>query len=212
MGQKVNPTGLRVGIIKDWESDWYAKDNFADFLVEDHEIREFVKKELYDSGVSKIEIVRRTANMIRISIFTAKPGMVIGRNGAGVDQLRADLTKMTGKQIFINVVEVSRPEIDATLIAENIAAQLERRIAYRRAMRQVMTRAMRARAEGIKVMVSGRLNGAEIARVEWERMGRIPLQTLRADIDYGVATAYTTYGQLGIKVWVYKGEVMPTKE
>lgn len=211
MGQKANPTGLRVGIIKDWESKWYADSNYADFLIEDNEIRNYVKKELYDAGISKIEIVRRTANIIRISIMTAKPGMVIGRNGAGVDQLRADIAKMTGKQVFINVVEIRRPEIDATLVAENIASQLERRIAYRRAMRQVMTRAMRARAEGIKVMVSGRLNGAEIARVEWDRMGRIPLQTLRAEIDYGVATAYTTYGQIGIKVWIYKGEVLPEK-
>ena len=211
MGQKANPTGLRVGVIKDWESKWYADSNYADFLIEDNEIRNYVKKELFDAGISKIEIVRRTANIIRISIMTAKPGMVIGRNGAGVDQLRAELAKMTGKQVFINVVEVSKPEIDATLVAENIASQLERRIAYRRAMRQVMTRAMRARAEGIKVMVSGRLNGAEIARVEWDRMGRIPLQTLRAEIDFGVATAYTTYGQIGIKVWIYKGEVLPEK-
>lgn len=211
MGQKANPTGLRVGVIKDWESKWYADSNYADFLIEDNEVRNYVKKELFDAGISKIEIVRRTANIIRISIMTAKPGMVIGRNGAGVDQLRADLAKMTGKQVFINVVEVSKPEIDATLVAENIAGQLERRIAYRRAMRQVMTRAMRARAEGIKVMVSGRLNGAEIARVEWDRMGRIPLQTLRAEIDFGVATAYTTYGQIGIKVWIYKGEVLPEK-
>ncbi|MFP4456071.1 MAG: 30S ribosomal protein S3 [Clostridia bacterium] len=211
MGQKANPTGLRVGVIKDWDSKWYADSNYADFLIEDNEIRNYVKKELYDAGISKIEIVRRTANIIRISIMTAKPGMVIGRNGAGVDQLRADIAKMTGKQVFINVVEISKPEIDATLVAENIASQLERRIAYRRAMRQVMTRAMRARAEGIKVMVSGRLNGAEIARVEWDRMGRIPLQTLRAEIDFGVATAYTTYGQIGIKVWIYKGEVLPEK-
>jgi small subunit ribosomal protein S3 len=211
LGQKANPTGLRVGIIKGWESKWYADSNYADFLIEDDKIRKYVKKELFDAGISQIEIVRRTANIIRISIMTAKPGMVIGRNGAGVDKLRADLTKMTGKQIFINVVEIKRPELDSTLVAENIASQLERRIAYRRAMRQVMTRAMRARAEGIKVMVSGRLNGAEIARSEWDRMGRIPLQTLRADIDYGVATAYTTYGQIGIKVWIYKGEVLPEK-
>lgn len=211
MGQKANPTGLRVGGIKDWESKWFADSNYADFLIEDNEIREYVKKELYDAGISKIEIVRRTANIVRISIMTAKPGMVIGRSGAGVDQLRADLAKMTGKQVFINVVEIRKPELDATLVAENIASQLERRIAYRRAMRQVMTRAMRARAEGIKVMVSGRLNGAEIARVEWDRMGRIPLQTLRAEIDFGVATAYTTYGQIGIKVWIYKGEVLPEK-
>ncbi len=211
MGQKINPTGLRVGIIKDWESKWYADSNYADFLIEDDKIRKYVKKELFDAGISQIEIVRRTANIIRISIMTAKPGMVIGRNGAGVDKLRADLSKITGKQIFINVVEIKRPELDATLVAENIANQLERRIAYRRAMRQVMTRAMRARAEGIKVMVSGRLNGAEIARSEWDRMGRIPLQTIRADIDYGVATAFTTYGQIGIKVWIYKGEVLPEK-
>lgn len=209
MGQKINPTGFRVGVIKDWESKWYADSNYADFLIEDFEVREYVKKELYDAGISSIEIERRTANIIRLSIKTAKPGMVIGRNGAGVDQLRADLAKMTGKQIFINVIEVSKPEIDAVLVAENIANQLERRIAYRRAMRQVMTRAMRAQAEGIKVMISGRLNGAEIARVEWDRMGRIPLQTLRAEIDFGVATAFTTYGQIGIKVWIYKGEILP---
>ncbi len=210
MGQKANPNGLRVGIIRDWESKWYADKDFASYLVEDNQIRNYIKTSMYDAGVSKI-IIERTANIIRISLSTAKPGMIIGKNGAGVDALRARLTKMTGKQIFINVVEIKKPEIDAALVAENIAGQLERRIAYRRAMRQVMTRAMRANAKGIKVMISGRLNGAEIARTEWDRMGRIPLQTLRADIDYGVATAHTTYGQLGIKVWIYKGEVLPEK-
>ncbi|QOR34584.1 30S ribosomal protein S3 [Clostridium sp. 'deep sea'] len=210
MGQKVNPNGLRIGIIRDWDSKWYAEKDFANYLVEDDKIRKFVKKSFYDAGIAKV-IIERTANIIRLSLNTAKPGMIIGKNGAGVDALRAQLTKMTGKQIFINVVEIKKPEIDAALVAENIASQLERRITYRRAMRQVMTRAMRANAQGIKVMISGRLNGAEIARCEWDRMGRIPLQTLRADIDYGVATAYTTYGQLGIKVWIYKGEVLPRK-
>ncbi len=210
MGQKVNPTGLRVGIIRDWETKWYADKDFADFLVEDHAIRNFVKSSLFDAGISKV-IIERTANIIRLSIQTAKPGMVIGRNGAGVDELRAQITKLSGKQVYINVVEIKKPEIDSVLVAENISGQLERRIAYRRAMRQVMTRAMRAGAKGIKTMVSGRLNGAEIARTEWDRMGRIPLQTLRADIDYGVATAHTTYGQIGIKVWIYKGEVLPEK-
>jgi len=210
LGQKVNPTGLRVGIIRDWETKWYADKDFADFLVEDHAIRNFVKSSLFDAGISKV-IIERTANIIRLSIQTAKPGMVIGRNGAGVDELRAQITKLSGKQVYINVVEIKKPEIDSVLVAENISGQLERRIAYRRAMRQVMTRAMRAGAKGIKTMVSGRLNGAEIARTEWDRMGRIPLQTLRADIDYGVATAHTTYGQIGIKVWIYKGEVLPEK-
>ena len=211
MGQKVNPTGLRVGIIRDWETKWYADKDFADFLVEDHAIRNFVKSSLFDAGISKV-IIERTANIIRLSIQTAKPGMVIGRNGAGVDELRAQITKLSGKQVYINVVEIKKPEIDSVLVAENISGQLERRIAYRRAMRQVMTRAMRAGAKGIKTYgIWDRLNGAEIARTEWDRMGRIPLQTLRADIDYGVATAHTTYGQIGIKVWIYKGEVLPEK-
>jgi len=210
LGQKVNPNGLRVGIIRDWESKWYADKEFANYLIEDTQIRNYVKSSLFDAGISKV-VIERTANIIRLSIMTAKPGMVIGRNGAGVDALRSHITNMTGKQIFINVVEIKKPEVDAELVAENVSGQLERRIAYRRAMRQVMTRAMRSGAKGIKVMVSGRLNGAEIARTEWDRMGRIPLQTLRADIDYGVATAHTTYGQIGIKVWIYKGEVLPEK-
>lgn len=210
MGQKVNPNGFRIGVIRDWDAKWYADKDFADCLIEDNKIREFVKKKMFEAGISKI-VTERTGNIIRLSIMTAKPGMVIGRNGVGVETLRADLIKMTGKQVYINVVEIGKPEADAVLVAENIASQLEHRIAYRRAMRQVMTRAMRMGAKGIKIMVSGRLNGADIARTEWERDGRIPLQTLRADIDFGTATAHTTYGQIGIKVWIYKGEILPQK-
>jgi len=209
VGQKVNPHGLRVGIIKNWDAKWYAsKRDFADTLIEDHKIRKYLKEKLYSAGISKIEI-ERAANRVKVNIYTAKPGIVIGRGGSGVDALKAELEKRIEKTVLINIVEVKNPDVDAQLVAENIAAQLERRISYRRAMKQAMARAMKAGAKGIKTMVSGRLNGAEIARSERYHDGTIPLQTLRADIDYGFAEANTTYGKLGVKVWIYKGEVLP---
>ncbi|WDV45418.1 30S ribosomal protein S3 [Clostridiaceae bacterium M8S5] len=211
MGQKVNPHGLRVGVIKDWDSRWYAKKkDFADFLVEDHKIRTYVKKKLFLSGISKTEI-ERSAKRIKLNIYTAKPGMVIGKGGSGVEQLRKDIEKMTGKKVSLNVEEIKRPETDAQLVAENIASQLERRVSFRRAMKQSIQRSMRAGAKGIKTAVSGRLGGADMARTEGYSEGNIPLQTLRADIGYGFAEADTTYGKLGVKVWIYKGEVLPTK-
>ena len=212
MGQKVNPHGLRVGVIKDWDSRWYAnKQDYANNLVEDVKLRRFVKKELFQAGVSRIEI-ERTAERIKISIHTAKPGIVIGKGGEGIEALRVKLEKMvTGKKILLNVVEVKKPEADAQLVAENIAAQLERRISFRKAMKQSMGRAMKSGALGIKTSVSGRLGGAEMARTEHYNVGTIPLQTLRADINYGFAEADTTYGKIGVKVWIYKGEVLPVK-
>ena len=211
MGQKVNPKGLRVGVIKNWDSRWYADKHYSDFLLEDYKIRQFLKKKLYHTGISHLEI-ERAANRIKISIFTAKPGIVIGRGGADVEVLRQELRKMTDKNIFVNIVEVARPEMDAQLVAENIADQLERRIAFRRAMKQAMGRTMRMGAEGIKIMCSGRLGGAEIARTEWVSDGKVPLHTLRADIDYATAEANTTYGKIGVKVWIYKGEILPSKK
>ncbi|MBU5311792.1 30S ribosomal protein S3 [Tissierella carlieri] len=212
MGQKVNPHGLRVGIIKDWDSKWYAdKKTFNEYLVEDNKIREFVKKKLFISGVSKIEI-ERAANRIKLTVFTAKPGMVIGKGGAGVEELRLDIEKMTKKSVVVNVEEIKIPELDAQLVAENIASQLERRVSFRRAMKQAIQRTMRSGGKGIKTSVSGRLGGADMARTEGYSEGTIPLQTLRADIDYGFAEADTTYGKLGVKVWLYKGEVLPTKK
>ncbi|NLY54631.1 MAG: 30S ribosomal protein S3 [Firmicutes bacterium] len=208
MGQKVHPKGLRVGIIKDWDSKWYAEKNFADYLLEDYQIRQYLKERLYDAGISHI-VIERAGNVLRTFIHAAKPGMVIGRGGSGVEDLRAALEEMTGKQVYVNVIEIRVPELSAQLVAENIAAQLERRVGHRRAMRQAMMRTMRAGAKGIRVNVAGRLNGAEIARSEWAREGTIPLHTLRADIDYATATAHTTYGQIGVKVWIYKGEVLP---
>lgn len=210
MGQKVNPHGLRVGVIKDWDSRWFAKKNeFGDLLVEDYKIRQRLKKELYASGVSNIEI-ERDANKARITIHCAKPGMVIGRSGAEIDKLRLALEKMTGKELSINIEAVRNADVNAQLVAENIASQLERRIAFRRAMKQSIQRAMRLGAKGIKTSVSGRLNGADIARSESYHEGTIPLQTLRADIDYGFAEAKTTYGIIGVKVWIYRGEVLST--
>ncbi len=210
MGQKVNPHGYRVGVIKDWDSRWYAdKKSFGDLLVEDHKIRVFVKKKLFISGVSKTEI-ERSANRVKITIHTAKPGMVIGKGGSGVEALRNDLEKLTGKNVAINVEEVKVAELDAQLVAENIASQLERRVSFRRAMKQSIQRTMRAGAQGVKTAVSGRIGGADMARTEGYSEGTIPLQTLRADIDYGFAEADTTYGKMGIKVWIYKGEVLPT--
>ena len=212
MGQKVNPHGLRVGIIKDWDSKWYAdKKSFNEFLIEDHKIRVFVKKKLYSSGISKIEI-ERAANKIKLTVFTAKPGMVIGRGGSGVEELRVNLEKLTKKSVVVNVEEVKSPELDAQLVAENIASQLERRVSFRRAMKQAIQRTMRFGAKGIKTQVAGRVGGADMARTEGYSEGTIPLQTLRADIDYGFAEADTTYGKLGVKVWLYKGEVLPTKK
>ncbi|MDI9476408.1 MAG: 30S ribosomal protein S3 [Natronincolaceae bacterium] len=211
MGQKVNPHGLRVGIIKDWDTKWYAnKRDFGDLLIEDNNIRQFVKKRLFLSGISKIGIERAANNRVKINVYTAKPGMVIGKGGQGVEELRKDLEKLTGKSVSVNVIEVKSPDIDAQLVAENIAFQLERRISFRRAMKQAMQRAMRVGAKGIKVSTSGRVGGAEMARTEGYSQGSVPLQTLRADIDYGFAEADTTYGKLGIKVWINKGEILPT--
>lgn len=212
MGQKVNPHGFRVGVIKDWSSRWYAKDrDFADLLVEDHKIREYVKKTQYSTGVSKIDI-ERSANKVVLYIYSGKPGRIIGRNGSGVEAMRKELQKMTGKQVNINIMEVKNIDCDAQLVAENIAQQLEKRIAFRRAMKQAISRAMRGGAEGIKTKCAGRLNGAEIARSETYNEGNVPLQTLRADIDYGSAEADTTYGKIGVKVWINKGEILPVKQ
>ena len=212
MGQKVHPTGVRVGIIKDWKAKWYADSkDFADYLVEDQKIRKFLKKKLYAAGISDIEI-ERTAKMIRVNVHAAKPGIIIGKGGAGAESLKAELTKLIGKDININIVEVKSVDTDAQLVAENIAGQLERRISFRRAMKQCMQKSMKAGALGIKTAVSGRLGGADMARTEFYKEGTIPLQTLRADIDYGFAEADTTYGKIGVKVWIYKGEVLPAKK
>lgn len=211
MGQKINPNGFRLGVIRDWESKWYANDkDFGDLLIEDVKIREYLLNKLKDSAVSRVEI-ERAANRVNITIHTAKPGMVIGRGGAEVENIRTEIAKMTDKKVHINIAEIKRPELDATLVAENIAQQLERRVSFRRAMKQAMQRTQRAGAQGIKTLVSGRLGGAEIARSEGYNEGTVPLHTLRADIDYGTAEAATTYGILGVKVWIYRGEVLPTK-
>lgn len=209
MGQKVSPHGLRVGVIKDWDSKWYAsKSNFADFLVEDNKVREYVKKKLYVAGVSKVVIERAAENKMRVTVLTAKPGMVIGRSGDGIEALKKDLVKMTGKEVEISIVEVKRSELDAQLSAESVAQALERRVSFRRAMKQQISRAMKAGAKGIKIVVSGRVGGAEIARSEKYSEGNVPLHTLRADIDYGFAEADTTYGKLGVKVWINHGEIL----
>ena len=208
MGQKVNPHGFRVGVIKDWDARWYAsKQNFADNLVEDEKIRNFLKEKLFASGISKIEI-ERAGGKVTVNIFTAKPGMVIGRQGAGVEALKAETAALVNKPVNLNIIEVRNPDATAQLVAENIAASLEKRIAFRRAMKQAMGRAMKAGAKGIKLKCSGRLGGAEIARNEGYHEGSIPLQTLRADIEYGFAEAKTTYGRIGVKVWIYKGEIL----
>lgn len=212
MGQKVNPHGLRVGVNKNWDSRWYAdKKNFADNLIEDHQIREFIKKELYLAGIAKTEI-ERFANRVKVNIFTAKPGMVIGKGGSGVELIRNKLEKMTGKTVIINVEEVKRPDLDAQLVAESIASQIERRVSFRRAMKQSIQRSMRMGAKGIKTLVSGRLNGADMARSEGYSEGKIPLQTLRADISYGFAEADTTYGKIGVKVWICRDEILKAKQ
>ncbi len=208
MGQKIHPHGLRLGIIKTWDAKWYAGKDFAANLHEDLKIRKFIKTKAFSAGVSKV-VIERAANRVKIIIHTAKPGMIIGRGGAGIEELKKTLKKLTSKQIDINIAEVRQPDMDAQLVAENIAAQLERRIAFRRAMKQSIQRTMRMGAKGIKVMVGGRLGGAEIARSEAARDGSIPLHTLRADIDYGTAEAHTTYGLIGVKVWIYKGEILP---
>lgn len=211
MGQKVNPVGLRIGIIKDWESRWYAGKDYADLLHEDLRVREYVAKRLKDASVSKVEI-ERAANRLNVTIHTAKPGMVIGKGGTEVESLRKALNSLTGKRVHINILEIKKADIDAKLVAENIARQLENRVSFRRAQKQVIQRAMRAGAKGIKTMVSGRLGGADIARSESYSEGTVPLHTLRADIDYATAEADTTFGKLGVKVWIYRGEVLPTKK
>jgi len=209
MGQKVNPHGLRVGVIKNWDSRWFAKDNaFGDLLVEDHKIRTYLKKTLYSAGIPKIEIERDNNDKVKIFLHCARPGVVIGKGGTEIDKLRMSIEQMIGKSVILNIVEVRNADLNAQLVAENIAAQLEKRISFRRAMKQAMGRTMKMGAKGIKTMVSGRLGGAEIARTEHYHEGTIPLQTLRADIDYGFAEANTTYGRIGVKVWIYKGEVL----
>jgi len=211
VGQKVNPVGLRIGIIRDWESKWYAGKDFATLLHEDLKVREYITKRLKDASVSKVEI-ERAANRVNVTVHTAKPGMVIGKGGTEVEALRKALNQLTGKRVHINILEIKRADVDAKLVAENIARQLENRVSFRRAQKQAIQRAMRAGAKGIKTQVSGRLGGADIARAEHYSEGTVPLHTLRADIDYATAEADTTYGKLGVKVWIYKGEVLPTKK
>ncbi|CBK73260.1 SSU ribosomal protein S3P [Butyrivibrio fibrisolvens 16/4] len=212
MGQKVNPHGLRVGVIKDWDSKWYAEgENFSDYLVEDYNIRKFLKKKLYAAGVSKIEI-ERAAGRVKVTVYTAKPGVVIGKGGAEIDKIKTELQKQTSDKLVVDIKEIKRPDRDAQLVAENIAGQLENRVSFRRAMKSCMGRAMKTGIKGIKTSCSGRLGGADMARSESYNEGTIPLQTLRADIDYGFAEADTTYGKVGVKVWIYKGEVLPSKK
>ena len=211
MGQKINPTGLRVGIIRDWDAKWYAEKEYANYLHEDLRIREYIAKKLSDASVSRIEI-ERAANRVNVSLHTAKPGMVIGKGGSEVDSLRKKLNELTGKRVHINIVEIKKPDLDAKLVGEGIARQLESRVAFRRAQKQAIQRTMRSGAKGIKTQVSGRLNGADIARSETHSEGSVPLHTLRADIDYAWEEADTTYGKLGVKVWIYRGEILPTKK
>ena len=210
MGQKVNPYGMRVGVIKDWDSRWYAESDFADFLVEDYNIRAYLKKKLYSAGVSKIEI-ERASDRVKVIIFTAKPGVIIGKGGNEIEVTKQELQKLTNKKVLVDIKEIKRPDKDAQLVAENIASQLENRVSFRRAMKSTMSRTMKSGALGIKTAVAGRLGGADMARTEFYSEGTIPLQTLRADIDYGFAEADTTFGKLGVKVWIYKGEILPTK-
>ena len=212
MGQKMHPHGLRVGVIKDWDSKWYADSkNYSDYLVEDHKIREYVKKKLFISGISKI-VIERTTKLVKVNVYTAKPGLVIGKGGALAQTLKEELQKMIGKDVKVDIIEVKDFDINAQLVAESICAQLEKRVSFRRAMKQAMAKAMKAGALGIKTSVSGRLAGADMARTEFYKEGTIPLQTLRADIDYGFYEADTTYGKIGVKVWIYRGEVLPTKK
>ena len=213
MGQKVNPIGLRVGIIRDWDARWYANDkNYVDLLHEDFKIRKFVKTKSFDSGISSVIIERTGVTKVKITVHTAKPGIVIGRQGAAIEVLRGELKKMTGKDVFINVIEVKKPDADAQLIAESVADSLVRRMPFRRAMKQALQRAKRAGAKGMKIAISGRLAGADIARTEWASEGKVPLHTLRANIDYGFYEADTTYGKIGVKVWIYNGEVLPEEK
>jgi ribosomal protein S3 len=213
MGQKVNPIGLRVGVIRDWDARWYANDkNYVDLLHEDFKIRKFVKAKLFDSGISSVIIERTGVTKVKITVHTAKPGIVIGRQGAAIEVLRGELKKMTGKDVFINVIEVKKPDADAQLIAESVADSLVRRMPFRRAMKQALQRAKRAGAKGMKIAISGRLAGADIARTEWASEGKVPLHTLRANIDYGFYEADTTYGKIGVKVWIYNGEVLPEEK
>ncbi|MCL5115940.1 MAG: 30S ribosomal protein S3 [Firmicutes bacterium] len=213
MGQKIHPKGLRLGIVKSWDSRWYSNEKATpELLGEDFKIRRFVKKRHYNAGISRVEIERGAANKLKVTVHTGKPGMVIGKGGVGVEQLKKEIEALSQKQVNLNIVEVKSPETDAQLVAESVASQLEKRIAFKRAMKQSVGRAMRQNAKGIKIMVSGRLGGAEIARREWTWEGSIPLHTLRADIDYGFAEAHTTYGVIGVKVWIYKGQVLPGNE
>ncbi len=207
MGQKVNPIGLRLGIVKTWESRWYADKKYADYIYEDYKIRKFIKNKLYHAGISRIEI-ERSAKRIRLRIFTARPGIVIGKKGVEIERLRSELEKMVTQEVLIDIQEVRKPEIDAQLVAENVALQIERRVAFRRAMKRAVSSALRFGAQGIKIICSGRLGGAEMARTEWYREGRVPLHTLRADIDYGFIEAKTTYGVIGVKVFIFKGEIL----
>lgn len=211
MGQKVNPKGFRIGVIRDWDSRWYARKEYSDYLLEDYKIRKYVKNKLYASGISRIEIERPAAGRVKVNIYTAKPGIVIGRGGTEVEALKVKLEKLTGKKVNVYINEVKKPELDAQLVAESVAAALEKRIGYRRAMKQAVGRTMRLGAGGIKLMCAGRLGGAEIARTEWVSEGKVPLHTLRADIDYATAEANTTYGKIGVKCWIYNGEVLPEK-
>lgn len=208
MGQKIHPIGFRIGVIRDWESNWYADKEYAQYVLEDHKIRTYIKRRLYTAGVSHIEIERQ-ANKVKVTVHTAKPGLIIGRGGRGVDDLRKELERLTHREVHLSIQEVRRPDLDAQLVAEAIAAQLEKRIAYRRALRQGIMRTMRSGAKGVKIRLAGRLGGAEMARAEMDKQGKIPLHTLRADIDYGTAEAMTTVGHVGIKVWIYKGDIMP---
>ncbi|MGI6452865.1 MAG: 30S ribosomal protein S3 [Syntrophomonadaceae bacterium] len=208
MGQKVHPKGFRIGIIRDWDSNWYADRDYTDLLHEDYRIRTYIKDKFYAAGISRVE-VQRTGNRLRITIHTAKPGIIIGRGGNEVEMLKDHLTNMTGKNVNINIQEIKKPELDSQIVAENVAQQLEKRVSFRRAMKQTVSRTMRSGAVGIRIAISGRLGGAEIARTEWYAEGKVPLHTLRADIDYGFAEANTTYGKIGIKVWINRGEILP---
>jgi small subunit ribosomal protein S3 len=211
MGQKTHPKGFRLGVIENWDSRWFAKRDYSDMLHEDIRLRSFIKKRLYHAGISKVEI-ERAANKAKINIYTARPGIVIGKKGAEIEKLKQELTRMTGKEPYINIHEVRRPDLDAQLVSESVALQLERRVAFRRAMKESVARAMRMGAQGIRIQSSGRLGGAEIARREWYREGRVPLHTLRADVNYGTAEAKTTYGLIGVKVWIFRGEVLTREE
>ena len=211
MGQKVNPIGLRLGIVKTWDSRWYAGKNYADYILEDHKIRKFIKKKLYHAGISRIEI-ERSAKRVRLRIFTARPGIVIGKKGSEIEQLKRDLEVLISQEVLIDIQEVRKPEVDAQLMAENVALQIERRVAFRRAMKRGVSSAMRFGAQGVKIICSGRLGGAEMARTEWYKEGRVPLHTLRADIDYGFIEAKTTYGLIGIKVFIFKGEILSKQD